>query len=160
MDSLALLKAGFQSIQWTVAHKWKATTALTVAVALLALAALTVLPQPERNPYGMHEVVAVEEDAKDEREAEGQVDRLRRRSGAQHLPRGKIAPVRGRLERADGRRAGLSLRDLQLPDEQFPHRGLCEGDKGMGFAPFGIGLRMELLTLTAYACYAAGDDRD
>mgnify|MGYP001737479641 CR=1 FL=1 len=72
MDSLALLKAGFQSIQWTAAHKWKATTALTVAVALLALAALTVLPQPERNPYGMHEVVAVEEeDAEDERETEG-----------------------------------------------------------------------------------------
>lgn len=160
MDSLALLKAGFQSIQWTAAHKWKATTALTVAVALLALAALTVLPQPERNPYGMHEVVAVEEeDAKDEREAEGQAVRLRQRSGAQRLPRGKLSR-RGRPDRADGRRAGLSLRDLQLPDEQFPHRGLCEGDKGMGFAPFGIGLRMELLTLTAYACYAAGDDRD
>ena len=141
-------------------NKRKATTALTVAVALLALAALTVLPQPERNPYGMHEVVAVEEeDAKDEREAEGQAVRLRQRSGAQRLPRGKLSR-RGRPDRADGRRAGLSLRDLQLPDEQFPHRGLCEGDKGMGFAPFGIGLRMELLTLTAYACYAAGDDRD
>lgn len=160
MDSLALLKAGFQSIQWTVAHKRKAATALTVAVALLALAALTVLSQPERNPYGMHEVIAVEEDAKDEREAEGQADRLRRHSGAQRLPRGKIVPVRGHPERADGRRAGLSLRDLQLPDEQFPHRGLCEGGEGMGFAPFGIGLLMELLTLTAYACYAAGDDRD
>lgn len=73
----------------------KATTALTVAVALLALAALTVLPQPERNPYGMHEVVAVEEeDAKDEREAEGQAVRLRQRSGAQRLPRGKIVPAR------------------------------------------------------------------
>lgn len=94
MDSLALLKAGFQSIQWTAAHKWKATTALTVAVALLALAALTVLPQPERNPYGMHEVVAVEEDVKDEREAEGQAVRLRQRSGAQRLPRGKIVPAR------------------------------------------------------------------
>lgn len=67
---------------------------------------------------------------------------------------------RGRPDRADGRRAGLSLRDLQLPDEQFPHRGLCEGDKGMGFAPFGIGLLMGLLTLTAYACCAAGDDDD
>ena len=31
----------------------------------------------------------------------------------------------------------------------------------MGFAPFGIGLLMGLLTLTAYACCAAGDaDRD
>lgn len=31
----------------------------------------------------------------------------------------------------------------------------------MGFAPFGIGLFMGLLTLTAYACRAAGgDDRD
>lgn len=29
----------------------------------------------------------------------------------------------------------------------------------MGFAPFGIGLLMGLLTLTAYACCAAGDDR-
>ena len=104
-------------------------------MALLALAALTVLPQPERNPYGMHEVVAVEEDAEDEREAEGQVDRLRRRSGAQRLPRGKIVPVRGRPERADGRRAGLSLRDLQLPDEQFPHRGLCEGGEGWDSRP-------------------------
>lgn len=28
----------------------------------------------------------------------------------------------------------------------------------MGFAPFGIGLLMGLLTLTAYACCAAGDD--
>ena len=50
----------------------------------------------------MHEVVAVEEDAaEDEREAEGQADRLRRRSEAQHLSRGKIVPVRGRPERAD-----------------------------------------------------------
>lgn len=94
MDFFALLKAGFQSIQWTAAHKRKAATALTVAVALLALAALTVLPQPERNPYGMHEVIAVEEDAKDEREAEGQAVRLRQRSGAQRLPRGKIVPAR------------------------------------------------------------------
>lgn len=31
----------------------------------------------------------------------------------------------------------------------------------MGFAPFGIGLLMGLLTLTAYACCAAGAaDRD
>lgn len=30
----------------------------------------------------------------------------------------------------------------------------------MGFAPFGIGHLMELLTLTAYACCAADDDRD
>ena len=30
----------------------------------------------------------------------------------------------------------------------------------MGFAPFGIGLLMGLLTLTAYACCAAGDDDD
>lgn len=28
----------------------------------------------------------------------------------------------------------------------------------MGFAPFGIGLLMGLLTLTAYACCTAGDD--
>lgn len=28
----------------------------------------------------------------------------------------------------------------------------------MGFAPFGIGLPMGLLALTAYACCAAGDD--
>ena len=30
----------------------------------------------------------------------------------------------------------------------------------MGFAPFGIGLLVGLLTLTAYACCAAGDDDD
>lgn len=30
----------------------------------------------------------------------------------------------------------------------------------MGFAPFGIGLLMGLLALTAYACCAADDDRD
>ena len=30
----------------------------------------------------------------------------------------------------------------------------------MGFAPFGIGLLMGLLTLAAYARCAAGDDRD
>ena len=28
----------------------------------------------------------------------------------------------------------------------------------MGFAPLGIGFLMGLLTLTAYACCAAGDD--
>lgn len=28
----------------------------------------------------------------------------------------------------------------------------------MGFVPFGIGLLMGLLTLTTYACCAAGDD--
>ena len=44
-------------------NKGKAATALAVAVALLALAALAVLPQPERNPYGVHEVPATEEDA-------------------------------------------------------------------------------------------------
>ena len=37
-------------------NKGKAATALAVAVALLALAALDVLPQPERNPYVVHEV--------------------------------------------------------------------------------------------------------
>lgn len=30
----------------------------------------------------------------------------------------------------------------------------------MGFAPFGVGLLMGVLTLTAYACCAVGDDRD
>lgn len=34
----------------------------------------------------------------------------------------------------------------------------AEGGGRMGFAPFGIGLLMGLLTLTAYACCAAGDD--
>lgn len=38
------------------------------------------------------------------------------------------------------------------------HRRLREGDGRMGFAPFEIGLLMELLALTAYACCAAGDD--
>ncbi len=42
-------------------NKGKAATALAVAVALLALATLAVLPQPERNPYGVHEVPATEE---------------------------------------------------------------------------------------------------
>lgn len=62
--------------------------------------------------------------------------------------------------RAFGRRAGLGLRDVQLPDEQLAHRRLREGGGRMGFAPFGIGLLMGLLTLTAYACCAAGDDDD
>lgn len=43
-------------------NKGKAATALAVAVALLALAVLAVLPQPERNPYGVREVPAAEED--------------------------------------------------------------------------------------------------
>lgn len=70
----------------------------------------------------------------------------------------KLSPVRGRPGRAFGRRAGLGLRDVQLPDEQLAHRRLREGGGRMGFAPFGIGLLMGLLTLTAYACCAAGDD--
>ena len=78
--------------------------------------------------------------------------------GARRLPRGQIVPVRGRPGRAFGRRAGLGLRDVQLPDEQLAHRRLREGGGRMGFAPFGIGLLMGLLTLTAYACCAAGDD--
>ena len=44
-------------------NKGKAATALAVAVALLALAVLAVLPQPERNPYVVHEVPATEEGA-------------------------------------------------------------------------------------------------
>ena len=44
-------------------NKGKAATALAVAVALLALAALAVLSQPKRNPYEVHEVLAVEEGA-------------------------------------------------------------------------------------------------
>ena len=44
-------------------NKGKVATCLVVIVALLALAALAVLPQPERNPYGVHEVPAVEEGA-------------------------------------------------------------------------------------------------
>lgn len=39
----------------------------------------------------------------------------RRRGGAHRLPRGQIVPVRGRPGRAFGRRAGLGLRDVQLP---------------------------------------------
>lgn len=44
-------------------NKGKAATALAVAVALLAMGALAVLPQPERNLYGVHEVPATEEGA-------------------------------------------------------------------------------------------------
>ena len=56
-------------------NKGKAVTALAVAVALLALAVLAVLPQPERNPYEVHEVpVAVEGAAEDEREEGGGID--------------------------------------------------------------------------------------
>lgn len=43
-------------------NKGKAATTLAVAVALLALAVLAVLPQPERNPYVVREVPAAEED--------------------------------------------------------------------------------------------------
>lgn len=42
-------------------NKGKAATVLAIIVALLALAALAVLPQPERNPYGVREVPAAEE---------------------------------------------------------------------------------------------------
>ena len=55
--------------------KGKAATVFAVAVALLALAALAVLPQPERNPYVVHEVAAAEEDAAMEtRETGGGID--------------------------------------------------------------------------------------
>ena len=56
-------------------NKRKAATALAVIVALLALAALAVLPQPERNPYEVHEVpAAVEGAAEDEQEEGGEID--------------------------------------------------------------------------------------
>lgn len=56
-------------------NKGKAATALAVAVALLALTALAVLPQPEKNPYGVHEVpTAVEGTAEDEQEVGGGID--------------------------------------------------------------------------------------
>ncbi|MGO4861843.1 class B sortase [Atopobiaceae bacterium Sow4_H2] len=56
-------------------NKGKAATALAVAVALLALAALAVLPQPERNPYGVHEVPAAEEGTTtEEKESGGDID--------------------------------------------------------------------------------------
>lgn len=56
-------------------NKGKAATALAIAVALLALAALAILPQPERNPYGVHEVPAAEEGAtKEVKEAGSGID--------------------------------------------------------------------------------------
>ena len=56
-------------------NKGKAATALAVVVALLALAALAVLPQSERNPYEVHEVpAAVEGAAEDEQEEGGGID--------------------------------------------------------------------------------------
>ena len=56
-------------------NKGKAATALAVIVALLALAALAVLPQPERNPYEVREVpAAVEGAAEDEQEEGGGID--------------------------------------------------------------------------------------
>lgn len=56
-------------------NKGKAATVLAVIVALLALAALAVLPQPERNPYKVHEVpAAVEGAAEDEQEEGGGID--------------------------------------------------------------------------------------
>ena len=56
-------------------NKGKAATVLAVIVALLALAALAVLPQPERNPYKVHEVpAAVEGAAEDEKEEGGGID--------------------------------------------------------------------------------------
>ena len=55
-------------------NKGKAATVLAVIVALLALAALAVLPQPERNPYRVHEVpAAVEGAAEDEHHQFGHV---------------------------------------------------------------------------------------
>lgn len=56
-------------------NKGKTATALAVIVALLALAALAVLPQSERNPYEVHEVpAAVEGAAEDEQEEGGGID--------------------------------------------------------------------------------------
>jgi sortase B len=56
-------------------NKGKAATALAVIVALLALTALAVLPQSEKNPYGVHEVPATEEDATMEvKETGGDID--------------------------------------------------------------------------------------
>lgn len=52
-------------------NKGKAATALAVIVALLALAALAVLPQPEKNPYAVHEVPAAEEDAVENEQGAG-----------------------------------------------------------------------------------------
>lgn len=59
---------------------------------------------------------------------------------AWRLPRGQIVPARGRPGRSGGHRAGLGLRDMQLPGEQLPHRRPREGGGRMGFAPFGVGL--------------------
>ena len=56
-------------------NKGKAATALPVIVALLALTALVVLPQPEKNPYAVHEVPTTEEDATMEmKETGGDID--------------------------------------------------------------------------------------
>ena len=56
-------------------NKGKAAAALAVAVALLAVMALTVLPQPERSPYEVHEVPAAEEGAATgAQEAGGDID--------------------------------------------------------------------------------------
>ena len=56
-------------------NKRIAATALAVGVALLALAALAVLPQPEKNPYRVHEVPAVEEGTTMEgKESGGSID--------------------------------------------------------------------------------------
>ena len=56
-------------------NKGQAATLLAVAVALLALMTLAVLPQPERNPYEVHEAPAAEEGkAMEAREAGGGID--------------------------------------------------------------------------------------
>lgn len=56
-------------------NREKAVTGAIAIVALLAIAALAVLPQPERNPYEVREVpAAVEGAAEDEREAGGGID--------------------------------------------------------------------------------------
>lgn len=56
-------------------NKGKAATALSIAVALLAVMTLGVLPQSDRNPYEVHEVPAAEEGkAMETREAGGGID--------------------------------------------------------------------------------------
>lgn len=56
-------------------NREKAVTGAIAIVALLAIAALAVLPQPERNPYVVHEVAAAGEDAAMEaRETGGGID--------------------------------------------------------------------------------------
>ena len=56
-------------------NREKAVTGAIAIVALPAIAALAVLPQPERNPYEVREVpAAVEGAAEDEREAGGGID--------------------------------------------------------------------------------------